>query len=394
MSQQEELPEPFPELGSTPKLLAWAHRMRNRNPVFFDEKMKSWHVLRYEDVARVQSDSKNFSSALHRVLPLGDPGRGNPALLDPPEHRLVRTLVSRAFTPQSVRQLVARITAVTEQLLDTMADHDEADLVAALCYPLPVTIISELLGIPTADHDMVRRWADVRLSVPFDRPIDESTEHALQACAAEQNNYLAAHVRHRRRHPREDLISRLTLAEVEGDRLSDEEIVRFAGFLFLAGHVTTSLLLANAVVCLGERPAAAATLRTDPTSIPGAIEEILRCRPPAPFNTRVTTRDVELHGHILAEGSLVTAWILSANHDELQFPDPDRFDIGRTPNPHLGFGHGAHFCLGAPLARLEVRIALRLLLNRFPRFEVGPGARTHEGSGLSLIRVLPVSLRA
>ncbi|GGM48838.1 cytochrome P450 [Longimycelium tulufanense] len=379
--------------ADVPGLLAWARQMRDHSPVFFDQKIKSWQVLRHEDVLRVQSESKTFSAQLHRAMPLGDPGRGNLALLDPPQHRQVRTLVSRAFTMQSVERLAPRITELATELLDTAAEQDEVDLVAAFCYPLPVTVISELLGVPPSDHQLFRDWVDTRLSVPFDRTTDEPMEPALRESADELNGYLAGHVRDRRRRPREDLISRLTTAEVAGDRLTDEEIVSFAGLLLLAGHATTSLVLANAVLCLDEHPEAAVALRNDPTLLPSALEEVLRCRPPAPYNMRVTTRDVELRGCLVPEGSLVTAWLLSANHDERRFPDPHRFDIRRNPNPHLSFGHGVHFCLGAPLARLEVQIAVGLLLSRFPRLTVQPEVSMYEGSGLAQVRRLPVALR-
>src|SRR5262245_64160300 len=184
------------------------------------------------------------------------------------------------------------------------------------------------------------------------------------------NDYLLAHIRQRRARRAGDLTSELVSAEVDGERLDDQEIVGFVGLLLLAGHITTTALLGNAVLTLDEHPGAAAELRADPTRLPAAIEEVLRYRSPFPRLARRAAHDVELGGHAIAASEIVIVWVAAANRDPGQFPEPDRFDIRRTPNPHLAFGHGIHFCLGAPLARLEGKIALGILLERYREIAV------------------------
>src|SRR5262249_17652785 len=182
--------------------------------------------------------------------------------------------------------------------------------------------------------------------------------------------YLLAHIQRRRARRADDLTSELVSADVDGERLDDQEIVGFIGLLLLAGHITTTALLGNSILTLDEHPDAAAELRGDPTRLPAAIEEVLRYRSPFPRVARRAASNVELGGHAIAANEIVIPWIASANRDPAQFREPDRFDIGRTPNPHLAFGHGIHFCLGAPLARLEAKIALGMLLERYREIAV------------------------
>src|SRR5262249_21708862 len=212
----------------------------------------------------------------------------------------------------------------------------------------------------------------------------------------EMNGYLLAHIRQRRARRADDLTSELVGVEVDGERLDDQEIVGFVGLLLLAGHITTTALLGNAVLTLDEHPGAAAELRADPTRLPGAIEEVLRYRSPFPRLARRAARDVELGGQAIAANEIVILWLASANRDPAKFPEPDRFDVRRTPNPHLAFGHGIHFCLGAPLARLEARIALGILLERYREIAVARDEAVELYNPWTMISAkrLPVQVRA
>jgi cytochrome P450 len=276
-----------------------------------------------------------------------------------------------------VTSLAPRIGELTAELLDGLRGVERFDLVDRLAYPLPVIVITELLGIPAQDRGTFRQWAETLFSSnqqTTELRLDEATLKALFDAVAptmrEMNSYLLAHIQQRRARPADDLTSELVTAEVDGERLDDQEIVGFIGLLLLAGHITTTALLGNSILTLDEHPDAAAALRADPTRLPAAIEEVLRYRSPFPRLARRAAKNVELGRHAIAANEIVLLWIASANRDPTQFPEPDRFDIGRTPNPHLAFGHGIHFCLGAPLARLEAKIALGILLERYREIAV------------------------
>ncbi|GAA0553751.1 cytochrome P450 [Actinomadura livida] len=366
MTQQKDVSPapPRPESGRA-ALLEWLRWMRDHQPVALDETTGMWQLFRYDDIHRSHTDLTDFSAELGRVLPLGELSRGVLAVMDPPRHGQVRALVSQAFTPRTVARLEPHVAELTRRLLDEAAGQDEVELMRALAYPLPISIIAELLGVPRQDREMFRRWADTRLSGDHEAEavFDDDT---IRASVDEMHAYLLEHVRARRQRPSDDLISRLALAEVGGDRLDDQEIVHFTGLLLMAGYTTVAAMLGNAVLLLHDNPAAADALRADPGLIPGAVEEVVRYYPPLPQSLKLLKNDVELHGTTMPAGSLVTTWTLSANHDERHIADPGTFDIRRDPNPHVGFGHGIHFCLGASLARLEGRIALEALLARLP----------------------------
>ena len=219
---------------------------------------------------------------------------------------------------------------------------------------------------------------------------------AVAPTMREMNAYFLDYIRSRRADPGTDLTSRLVRAEVDGERLADEEIIGFVGLLLLAGHITTTATLGNSVVCFDEHPDAVAEIRADPTLLPAAIEEVLRLRTPFPRVGRLTRVDTEVGGVPIPAGQILLPWLAAANRDERVFADPDRFDIHRVPNPHLTFGHGIHFCLGAPLARLEARVALRLLLERFRDIEVAPGEQVEHRNPWTMVAVarLPLQVRA
>jgi len=276
-----------------------------------------------------------------------------------------------------VTGLAPRIAEVTAELLDGLHGATCFDLVDRLAYPLPVIVIAELLGIPVEDRGIFRQWAETLFSrnqQTTELKLDEAALKALFDAVAptirEMNSYLLAHIQQRRARPADDLTSELVRAEVDGERLDDQEIVGFVGLLLLAGHITTTALLGNAILTFDEHPDAEAEVRADPSRLPAAIEEVLRYRSPFPRLARRAASDVDLGGHAIAANEIVILWIASANRDPAQFREPDRFDIRRAPNPHLAFGHGIHFCLGAPLARLETKIALGILLERYREIAV------------------------
>jgi len=370
-------PTPF----SLPAFFSWLRLQREAGSIHHDEQHHIWEIFGYAEVERVLSDPRAFSSDFSDIMPAQRDfdlfARGNFVRMDPPRHRKLRGLVSQAFTPRIVHGLAPRIAQLTAGLLDKLGSAERFDLVDALAYPLPVIVIAELLGIPVADRAIFRQWAETLFSrneQTSENRLDEGTLKALFEAVAptmrEMNSYLLSHIQERRTRPADDLMSRLVSAEVDGERLDDQEIVGFVGLLLIAGHITTTALLGNAILTLDEYPGAAAELRADPARLPAAIEEVLRYRPPFPRLARRAATDVQLEGHTIGVNEVIILWLASANRDGAQFPDPDRFDISREPNPHLAFGHGIHFCLGAPLARLESRIALEILLERYRRIAV------------------------
>jgi cytochrome P450 len=383
--------------------IAWLEAGRAHGQVHFDDKQQCWQVLGHPEASTILSDPAVFSSDLSALQPDQDDfalfQRGNFVNMDPPQHRKLRTLVSQAFTPKVVADLEPRIAELTTQLLDEAGER--FDLIDALAYPLPVIVIAELLGIPTADRGLFRTWADVLLGqeIDPDQAVSEVSEQALTAVAPtmrEMNVYFLDHIRSRRAGPGSDLTSKLVQAEVDGERLADEEIIGFVGLLLIAGHITTTATLGNSVVSFQDNPDAVAEVRADPGLLPAAIEEVLRVRTPFPRLGRITKVDTEVGDVRIPAGQVVLPWLTAANRDERVFAEPHRFDIHRTPNPHLTFGHGIHFCLGAPLARLEARVALRLLLERYRDVEVAGDEQVEHRNPWTMVAVtrLPLEVRA
>jgi cytochrome P450 len=382
--------------------LAWLANSRGRGQVHFDEKAQCWQVLGHPETSAILSDPAVFSSDLTALQPKQDDlelfQRGNFVQMDPPQHRKLRTLVSQAFTPRVVAGVEPRIAELTTQLLGQVGER--FDLIDALAYPLPVVVIAELLGIPPSDRGLFREWADVLLGqeVDPDQAVAEVSEQALKAVAPtmrQMNAYFLDYIKSRRANPGTDLTSKLVQAEVDGERLADEEIVGFVGLLLIAGHITTTATLGNSLVSFQDNPEAAAQVRADPMLLPAAIEEVLRVRTPFPRLGRIAKVDTEVGGVRIPAGQIVVPWLAAANRDQRVFTDPDRFDIHRKPNPHLSFGHGIHFCLGAPLARLEARVAMRLLLQRYRNIEVAGDEQVEQRNPWTMVAVtrLPLQVR-
>jgi cytochrome P450 len=393
-------PMPMPTEGEA-AMLAWARLHREDNPVCHDEKTGMWHLFRYADARRLFSDYRTFAADFGEYATEGSAfNRGNLTQMDPPEHVKYRKLVSQGFSRATVAGLEPRIAEITNNLLDAADGADHLDLVEALAYPLPVIVISEMLGVPSSDRDLFRTWADGIFDPSVDAANESGSGNTIKARVAPMQEYFHGHVRERRVSPRQDLITSLASAEVDGQRLDDEEIVTFLTILLIAGHITTTLMLGNTVRCLDEHPEAAARLRAQPALIPSAIEEALRLRPPFTISARMTTTDVEVSGVTIPPHQPVTAWLNSANRDPRAFTDPDRFDHLRylpdaDTRQHFGFGHGAHFCVGAPLARLEGRVALGILLERYAeiRLDEADPFEYFANPGTNGAKRLPVVLR-
>lgn len=370
--------------------------MRQSQPVMHIESLDIWSVFRYADVKTVLSDHARFSSQYGRAKEVDDSAsqqaRRQSTLIttDPPRHTDLRSLVNRAFTPRAVDALEPRIEEIANALLDKAAGRGQIDFVKDFSYPLPVIVIAELLGIPSEDRDRFKHWSD-EIVASADQVLgkaDAKSDSAHQ----EMRAYFHEIIQERRKSPQGDLISALIQAEVDSERLTEQDIFSVCWLLLVAGNETTTNLIGNAMLTLLEQPHQLALLWQNPALLSGAIEEALRYRSPVQAMFRMTTEDVELAGQAIPAGKRVVAWIGSANRDEEKFAEPDQFDITRNPNPHIAFGHGIHFCLGAPLARLEARIALSTTLERLQdvsrmddrALEPAPGFIVHGVTSLPL----------
>jgi cytochrome P450 len=366
-----------------PKNQFWLFGERPDAPVRYEEESGTWNVCGYPEAHEILADPAAFSSNTFRLMPKGMfPDELSPegfiTQMDPPDHSKLRKLVSRAFTPKVVADLEPRIAKLTHELLDAVAERGRMELVADLAYPLPVTVIAELLGVPASDRDLFKTWVDAMFVRTNRISLVKQTEEDQRAMATTMENirlfsdYLAEHAVERRRRPREDLITKLVEAEVDGERLPDTQVVNFAFTLLIAGHITTTMLLGNTVLCLDAHPDQQAKARADRSTIPAVIEESLRFLTPFAAVGRSTTRELDLGGVTIPADQVLMVWIAAANRDPRQFRDPDAFDPSRDPNPHLAFGRGIHFCMGAPLARLEGRVALGILFDRFAELRTDP----------------------
>jgi cytochrome P450 len=345
-------------------------RLRAEDPVHRSP-TGMWVLSRYDDVALALRDPRFGRRGFQEMISarFGGPGFGSTMLLqDPPDHTRLRALVSRAFSPRVIEDLRGRIQHMVDELLDAAAGRGEMDLIAGLAYPLPMSVICEMVGVPAGDRDRFRQWSDdiVRSFDAIGFPDPQVIARAKVAGAAIRA-YFDDLVAARRRAPRSDLLSALIAVEEAGDRLSTEELFATAVLLFLAGHETTANLIGNGVLALLRDPVELRRLREDPAMIQRAVEELLRYDSPVQRVSRIVNDDVVIGDRTIPNGSLVLALLGSANRDPAHFAEPARLDVGREDNRHLAFGWGIHFCLGAPLARLEGQIVISTLLRRLPR---------------------------
>lgn len=351
---------------------------RKFEPVVLDEKTGFWNVYGYSEALRVLNDTETFSSNTGRLIPERQEfDEGTITQLDPPRHTKLRKLVSYAFTPKAVRELEPHTNAIVDELLTKVADAPGFDLITDFAYRLPITVISELLGVPAGDHALINGWVDKMLSGTTEYSLVERGEldneiDDLMAQARHITDYLREQARQRRANPGEDLLTKLVEAEVDGERLTESEIANFANALLVGGHVTTTLLISNTILCLDAHQDAYRAVRDDRALIPTLLDESLRYFPPIGMIMRVTNTDVELGGVTLGADQMVGVWIPTANRDEQVFIEPNTLNPAREPNPHITFGRGIHFCIGSALARLEARVAMNALFDRFPKLSADP----------------------
>lgn len=360
-----------PEVTANP--YPYYTELRNKAPMIWLEPFQSWALSRYTDVDFALRNPQIFSSSVFTAEALGDlnPVPEVPWILDmnPPDHTRLRKLANKGFAPRLIRALEPRVRAITQEMIEALRSQPEGDLVATLSGPLPTTVIAEMLGVEPERRDDFKVWSDdvVRAT---GRPTDETERDQIRKSEAELRTYFEQMIERRRTEPGEDVITALVQAEEERDMLSSTEILALAILLLLAGNETTTNLIGNAVLALLNHPDELAKVRADPTLLPALVEEVLRYDSPVQVIFRRTAQDVDLEGGKIPAGQNVFLLLGSANRDERQFPEPDRFDITRNPQDHVAFGYGIHYCLGAPLARLEGRNALEALLFECPPFRL------------------------
>ncbi len=351
-------------------------RLRERDPIHRSIFANQVVVSRYADIDRILRDHRNFGNDFSKVTSsegsIATRKKLTPSMLaqDPPDHTRLRALVNRAFTPRQVARMEEYIRATAHTLLDKVGEAREFELMKAFAVPLPTIVIARMIGVPERDLERFKVWSDdlARALEPFLSPEEEEKVYRAARQFAE---YFTAIIEQRRREPRDDLVSRLVEAEDAGDKLTAEETRVMLRLLLTAGNETTTNLIGNGVRALLRHPDQLALLRERPELIPSAVEELLRYDPPVQLDMRVALRDMELGGLAVSEGTMITLLIGSANHDPERFPEPDKLDITRSSQPNISFGRGIHHCLGAPLARLEGRVALEVLLERIPRLRFG-----------------------
>jgi cytochrome P450 len=370
--------------------------LREAAPVFYWDAWDIWFLSRYDDCSTLLRDAR---------LGRGDFGFEAPPeqralfemeghwmlLKNPPDHTRLRGLVHKAFTPRIVEQMRDRIQAITDGLLDRMLAHGRTDIVSDLAYPLPVTVIAELLGIPTQDHEQFHAWSD-QLARSLDLTDDPEVYNRASSAAVALTDYLRETIARRRRQPQDDLLSALFAAEDGGGRLTEDELYATCALLLVAGHETTVNLIGNGTLALLRHPDQLARLRAEPALIRPAVEELLRYDSPVQLTGRMVLADMEVRGQKLRAGQQVVFLFGAANHDPARFADPHTLDIAREPNQHLAFGGGIHYCLGAPLARLEAQIAFNTLLRRMPNLALEPEPPVYRDNlTLRGLRALPVT---
>jgi pimeloyl-[acyl-carrier protein] synthase len=376
-------------------------RLRTEDPVHWDPFLHAWVVTRYEDVTRVLHDFSALRTptpeqlkamGLSNLSPIAEVMVRLMLFMDGAAHTRLRGLCSQAFTPARVESLRAHIQEIADRLLDSVLPTGEMELISDFAAPLPSIVTAELLGVPTSDHRQLKKWSgDFAEMLGNFQHNPNRANHALNAIN-EMTSYFHSAIRQQRVRPREGLVHSLLAAEVNGDRLSDDEIVANLIVTMVGGQETTMNLIGNGILTLLRNPAILEDLRHDMSLIPSAVEELLRYESPSQHTARLAPDDVELGGKTIRKRQAVIAVIGAANRDPERFPDPDRLDIRRKENRHVAFGFAAHFCFGAPLARLEGQIAFATILRRLNRLELRPGLLTwRENLGLRGLTALPLS---
>jgi len=372
------------------------HALRAADPVHRSPFMDMWILTRYDDIALVLRDQRFLADrskweGFQPALELDD--TRSMLVLDPPDHTRLRGLVSKAFTPRMIDRLSAQAQTIVDTALDAAAARGGLELIEDLAYPLPVTVIARMLGVPEEDWPRFRDWSRVLVGA-LKRVATQDADKLAQYNAADLaiQAYLAEVVARRRSEPGDDLISALIAVEERGDALSERELVVMLVLLLVAGHETTVNLIGNGVLALLRNPDQLALLRSRPELLASGLEELLRWDSPVQLTARVTGEDCELGGRALRRGELVMTLLGAANRDPAQFPEPDRLDLTREHNQHFSFGRGILFCLGAPLARLEGRLAIGSLVHRFHALRLDGEPVRGETITLRGLRSLPLAV--
>lgn len=345
--------------------MEWCSEMRATQPIFYDDTY-GWFVFRYQDTSLALSDFATYSSEYDIGLAPDQEESRILIMMDPPQHRRLRTLLTQAFSARTITQMEPQIESIVDDLFDQISTYEQAEFIGELASPLPIMVIAEMLGLPREDWRLFKKWTDVQVT--------EAPE--LQETIKEMAAYFFTFLAEKRKNPDSKLISLLLAAESEEKHLTDQELFSFFNLLLVAGNITTTNLLGNTMLCFDLFPDALEQLRKNPALAANTVEETLRYMSPARvfspdvIGSRILKADTTLAGVQLHKGDAVRPIIFSANFDEQQFSAPERFDITRHPNRHLSFGHGIHFCLGAPLARLEARIVLAAMIRRFASWEI------------------------
>jgi cytochrome P450 family 142 subfamily A polypeptide 1 len=340
----------------------WAW-MREHAPAYWDGKNKVWALTRYADVLAVEKDPATFSSytaprphGYHLPMMIS---------MDAPEHSHRRKLVSRGFTPRRVRDHEATIHRICTDIIDKVAPKGECDFVWDIAAPLPLLLIADMLGFPPESYDDLLRWSDDLIRATTIDPTPEVEQAGMNAMLGFREFQLGV-IADRRAHPKEDLVTVLCEAEIDGERLDDESIIQESLLILIGGDETSRHVMTDGMLTLLAHPDQMAVLRDDPSAMEVGVEELLRWVSPIKNMSRTVTREFEMHGQTMHEGDQVILMYPSANRDPAVFDDPGRFDVRRDPNPHLAFGFGPHFCMGASLARLELKVMFGELLRRLP----------------------------
>ena len=367
--------------------IAFYAHLREQGPLTylanFSELGGAWIATNYDDVITILKDPRFIRDRQKLLAP--EHGQGSPAqgtfvqrtfawrrdmlMVDPPDHTRLRSLVSKVFTPRMIEHLRPRIQQIADELLDAVQDQGKMDLIIDFAYLLPITVISEMLGIPVKDRAQFRVWTQALINLP--ETVQPGVEDARVAVVEEFLGYIKTLLAEKREHPANDVISGLVQAEDEGDKLNEQEVISTVFILIVAGHETTVNLIGNGTLALLQHPDQLRLLQNDPSLIPSAVEELLRYTAPVTLATpRWASEDVTLHDQVIRKGDMVFVSLIGADSDPQHFADPATLNLTREENQHLAFGKGIHYCLGAPLARLEGQIAFSTLLHRLPHLQL------------------------
>ena len=375
-------------------------RLRTEDPVLWDPFLHAWVVTRYADVAQVLLDFSALRTptpeqlaemGLAELSPIASVMVKQMLFMDPPAHTRLRGLCSQAFTPRRVDALRQHIQDIANELLDSVLPLGEMDVIADFAAPMPAIVTAEMLGVPISDHVQLKRWSSDFAEMLGNFQHNPNRTSRVRSSLDEMTTYFKDAIRQQRIHPVEGLVSSLLAAEIDGDRLTEEEIVASLIVTMVGGQETTTNLIGNGILSLLRNPEVTEELRNDLSLIPTAVEELLRYESPSQHTARLAPYDIEIGGKKIQKKQAVIAVMGAANRDPERFPDPDRLDIHRKDNRHVAFGFGAHFCFGAPLARIEGQIAFATILQRLENLQLKPGPITwRENLGLRGLTALPV----